>query len=214
MSWFPFATAAPPGSALLAAAAAVLPAAPKGPPHDPGYCLLIKAETQVRTLLRTEPGSTDERAAVQALQRAATACGRMAAPAVDEAGAQFRGGIARAYFRRRLPGLSVGPNSNPNFSANLFVVERGYDEAGAMQRPYRLAHCIVSVNLNGGSRVAHAAAGSAAEGEALAALRPSLASCLDAGQHLSLRPNVLRDALAIVLAQQFSFPFNAAARRH
>jgi hypothetical protein len=212
MPWSTPAIAAQLGSALFAAAAAPQPQQARI--LEPGPCLLAKAETPVRKLLRTEPGSADERAAVQALQSAAAACGTAATAAIDPAGAAFRGSIARAYFRKRLAGLWSGPNSNPNFSPSLFIVERGYDEAGAMQRPYRLAHCIISVNLNGASRAAHARPGTPEEAEALAALRPSLAACLDAGQRLTLPPTAVRDAVAIVLAQQFSFPFNPGPRRH
>jgi hypothetical protein len=192
--------------------AAVAPPPPLAA-QDPGACLLAKAETSVRALLWSEPGSADERAAVQAVQRTAAACGATAAAAVDEAGAQFRASVARAYFRKRLPGLWSGPNSNPNFSPNLFIVQRGYEEAGAMQQPYRLAHCMVSVNFNGSSRLAHAIAGSPEEAAALADLKPALAACLDAGQQFSARRTVLRDAVTIVLAQEMSFPFNRLRQR-
>ncbi|MBV9931483.1 MAG: hypothetical protein JO013_11135 [Alphaproteobacteria bacterium] len=209
MPWLLTATAAHLAAAHLTAAAATPARAP-----DPGLCLLGRAETAVRTLLMSEPGSREERAAVDTLRPRAEQCGAVAGASDNEAGAAFRGAIARAYFRKRLPGLWSGPNSNPDFSPNLFMVQRGYEQAGTMQQPYRLAHCITAVNFNAASRVAHALPDSAAEAAALADLRPSLSACLDAGQRFALPAAVLRDAIAIVLAQEIAFPFNRTTRRH
>lgn len=187
---------------LLALAAGS--AAPPQPGEKAAACLFAKADLGARNLLRTEPGSPEERAALAPLMALASKCGASAAPAVDEAGAAFRSSLARAVMRKRLTDFHAGPNSNPDYSPNMFVVEKGFDEAGAMQRPYRLASCVISVNLNGAAELARSAVNSRAEKEALAALVPSLVSCVDRGQQTSIRPEVMRNAIDIVLTYRLA----------
>src|SRR3954447_24770956 len=65
-------------------------------------CLFAKEDLRTRALLRTEPGSPEERAALDTLMARAAACGAQPGPVVDEAGAAFRSSLARAFMRKRL----------------------------------------------------------------------------------------------------------------
>jgi hypothetical protein len=197
------------GIAGAPASAAPASAVPMVPSEKAAACLFARTEPGTRALLRSEPGSADEQSALARLAAPASACGALPAPSVDESGAAFRSSLARAFMRKRLTDLHAGPNSNPNFSPNLFIVEKGFDSAGAMQRPYRLARCVIDVNLNGAARLVRTTPGGSGEKEALAALMPSLGSCVDRGQQFAMRPEVMRSAIDIVLTNLFVPLFDA-----
>ncbi|HEV2745785.1 MAG TPA: hypothetical protein VGW34_00625 [Allosphingosinicella sp.] len=195
-----------PALPLLAfAAAQALPAAPPAagalPPRAVD-CILKRGRRRVVDLLVTEPAAPAEAAALQALATVIQRCGASSPAGDGEAGAALRAALSRTLVTRMVQRVEMGPNSNPDFSPDHFRVERGYDHAGVMQRPYRLADCMASVNLVGVANVSGTQPGSPAEREALRALAPTLSSCVDRNQQLALSPRLLRIAIDIVYARR------------
>ncbi|HEX8256586.1 MAG TPA: hypothetical protein VF589_03060 [Allosphingosinicella sp.] len=187
---------------LLAAAQPAAPPPGAQLPPKAVSCIIKAGGRRVVDLLVTEPATPAEAAAFQRLGTALKRCGALSAAGYAAEGTAIRAALSRTLVTRVAQRVVTGPNSNPNFSPNLFTVQRGYDHAGVMQGPYRLAKCMTSVNLMGVAKVVATAPGTPAEREAMQAVAPTLASCVDRNQQVALSTRTLRMAIDIVYAQR------------
>jgi hypothetical protein len=171
---------------------------------DAASCLAHRAKREVVALAAVEPGTPTEPKALGKLKPFLGRCSAGAAPDDEEGAAFYRAALSRAAAQAFLRSIHAGPPSNPNFSPNMFVVERGFDQAQVMREPDRLAACIVTVNLNGAARLVMSAPGSTEDKAAMAALMPNISSCLDRGRQLAIPAATLRAAIEIVFAYQMA----------
>lgn len=190
----------------MSAAAAiglVLAQANTAPPAAAVECLVRRAPDATLALVSSEPNSAEESAATRRFRAQLKRCDAGLLPVGEESVANFRAAISRTAALY-LQSPRVGPNSNPNFSPNLFPVDRGYDQAVAMQGAYRLAHCVIAIDFNGAARLVESKRGEAGERAALDALLPDVAACVDRGQQAALPRERLRAAIDIVFTRLLS----------
>jgi hypothetical protein len=187
-------------SGAAAIALALMQAGYVPPAGDAAECLVREAPSATLSLVASEPNSADESEAVTRFHRALKRCGVGPSPAGEQPTAEFRAAVART-LASHVHGTHAGPNSNPNFSPNSFLVNRGYEQAVAMQPAYRLAHCIVAIDFNGAARLVETAPGSESERAALDAVLPDVSACVDRDKQVSLRRATLRTAIDIVFVR-------------
>jgi hypothetical protein len=185
-------------SLLLAAAA------PAGSPADAAECLVRRSPAATLALVSSEPNSSDEGAAILRFRPHLAWCRTGPLPVDEASSADFRAAISRAAVSRYMQGTRAGANSNPDFSPNLFPVDRGFDQAAAMQGAYRLARCIVTIDYNGAARLIETDPGKSEERTAVEALRPDVAACIDKGRQAAVSRPRLRSAIEIVFARQMA----------
>lgn len=190
---------------MSAVAAIVLALAQSGaaPPEAAARCLVQRAPDAMLALVSAEPNTAEESAATRRFRGHLKRCGAGPLPSGEQPVADFRAAISRiAALSLNHP--RVGPNSNPDFSPNLFPVDRGYDQAVEMRAAYRLAHCVIAVDFNDSARLVESRPGGAEERSAIDSLLPDVAGCVDRGQQASIPREKLRAAVDIVFTRLLS----------
>jgi hypothetical protein len=182
--------------------------------HTYSACLVSKVKDP-SALLRTPPESAEQAAVVRKLTGKSRGCyfdGQLRFQAY-----LFRGAMAEALFRAKLPPLGEGPAPAPppdsfeQFSARLIAgSRRPIDEEGRQIVMGRwLGYCSAYENPGGIAAVLQAEPSTPSEIAALRAMRPTLEGCLFRGTTASMDAIAVRALLAEALYQRH-LPLTAA----
>jgi hypothetical protein len=167
-------------------------------------CVVAKGAHASARLVRSAPGSGDEKAALLALGSRLESCAHRVLKDLPEPDPVLTRGLLAerlwlgAVARFSGPGTPVDPNATD--------FETGFDVPPALQDRYRLARCVVYVDAVDTDGLIRTAAGSDAEQTAFGTLRGPIASCLANGHTLAMSKPALRAMLAEQLYRQYPQP--------
>ncbi len=185
--------------ALLAAGAALMPAAPASADqgtalrqiYDAGRCIVDNDRRTAVSFLQSLPIEEGEADLSLLPDNLTRRCAR-GMSAVDSL--HVRGAIAQALFFRDFGGFGIEPGRSVPL-VNLNIPAQGSPPGTGMTELYRWADCVVRNDIGHTERLLQTRVGSPNEATAIEALRPFMQACAGADS-LAVRPSDFRSLVA------------------
>ncbi len=181
----------------LLVATTALPAHAASDVADIAQCVVDNDMTDVRTLLKTLPGSVDERRVGARIMVYYGGCDDNRT-ASGQVAWRERAEIANAALLNRLETARFDPASPPpRASWALVAGETAFGSDRRLVAIRQFGDCVVALAPAKALRLAKSARGGADEAGAIAALRPALNDCLPPRENFTVK----RDDLRLILAE-------------
>ena len=179
-------------SMMLGMALAPQPAAPVDDGTDVAACIVDNDMADVRTLLRTSPGSDEERRAGSKVMVYYGGCDDNRV-ATGQIGWRERAEIAYAALLNRLDEPRFDASAPPRPRADWALMTRaGYGADQKLVAIRQFGDCVVGLAPANALRLVRSSAGGADEAAAIAELRPALNDCIAPRQNFTVKRADLR----------------------
>lgn len=155
-------------------------------------CVVGADRVKSETLVRSEPGTEDEKQKASALEPLIKRCDRKVPNDGQFLGkAMFRGMLAERLWLSDMSGIFT-PTNTPASDPNRINYDVGFDAALSLRDNYRMAFCVANTEPVKVDHLLRTGVGLAGEIEIFAELKTTISKCLPVGRSISVDRQWLR----------------------